>query len=182
MAIRVDMSKRSKGGAPVPDGDYLAEVVSVVEGESSQKKSPQLQVQLEVSDGPYKGGRMIDFLPLSEASAFRIADFLYACGVDEESEVDVEPESFARLDAEGNEVQEQGSIVQVRKVTTEENDPSAPGGKRKRIRLYYSRPASAETQEEAAEEPAAAPAPKPAIKKAAPAAPAKAPGKVRVKA
>lgn len=189
-SVRVNMDARSKGGAPVPDGDYLCEVVSIADGQSSQKKSPQLNVQLEVADGPYKGGRLLDFLPMTEASAFRSADFFYALGVDEPGENDIDTDSFSRLDAEGNEIQEQGALVQVRKTTTEEKD--GMGELRKRIRLYYSRPQvteGAEATEEASEEaPAksAVSAPKPAIKKAAPAAPAapaKAVGrKVRVQA
>lgn len=174
--IRVNMDARSKGGVPVPDGDYLCEVVSVVDGQSSQKKSPQLNVQLEVADGPYKGGRLLDFLPMTDASAFRSADFFYALGVEEPGENDIDTDSFSRLDAEGNEIQEQGSLVQVRKTTTEEKDGN--GEIRKRIRLYYSRVPveSQEATEEVAEEAptkAAVAAPKPAIKKAAPAAPAK---------
>lgn len=180
--IRINMDKRSKGGAPVPDGDYVCEIVSIAESESSQKKSPQLNVQLEVIEGPYKGGRLLDFLPMTEASGFRSADLFYAAGVDEPGESDIDTDTFCRTDAEGNEIQEQGSIVGVRKTSSEEKD--AQGELRKRIRLYYSR-AVADVSEGAAEESAeeAAPvvAPKPAIKKAL-AVPAKPAGKVKVKA
>jgi hypothetical protein len=178
--VRVNMDKRSKGGIPLPDGDYVCEVVQAVDGESSQKKSPQLNVTLEViSPEQYAGSRMIDFLPLTEAAAFRAADFIYACGVDEPGENDVDTDQFSRLDAEGNETQEKGAVVNVKRVTEEDE---YQGVKRKRARLFYSRVAGEEAaaEEEAQEAPAPV-APKPAIKKAV-AAPAKPASKLKVKA
>lgn len=182
--IRVNMDKRSKGGVPLPDGDYTCEVISAAQGESSQKKSPQLNVSLEVvTPDQYAGSKMSDFLPLSEAAAFRAADFIHACGVDEPGESDVDTSQFCRLDDEGTEVQERGVIIGVRRVTTEETD-QRDGQKRKRVRLFYSRIQAEEAPaEEAAEEAPAPVAPKPAIKKAAPAvAPAKPAKKLSVKA
>jgi len=177
--VRVNMDKRSKGGVPLPDGDYVCEVVQAVEGESSQKKSPQLNVTLEViSPEQYAGSRMVDFLPLTEAAAFRAADFIYACGVDEPGENDVDTDQFSRLDAEGNETQEKGATIGVKRVTEEDE---YNGQKRKRARLFYSRVAGEESAEEVEEAPAPAAAPKPALKKAV-VAPAKPASKLKVKA
>jgi hypothetical protein len=181
--IRVNMDKRSKGGAPLPDGDYTCEVVSAAQGESSQKKSPQLNVTLEVvTPEQYAGSRMVDFLPLSDNAAFRVADFTYACGVDEPGENDVDTAQFCRLDDEGNEVQERGAVIGVRRTTADEKD-NRDGSMRKRVRLFYSRLESEEAApEEQAEEAPAPVAPKPAIKKAVSAAPAKPAKKLSVKA
>lgn len=183
--IRVNMDARSKGGAPVPDGDYLCEVVQILEGESSQKHSPQLNITLRVAEGAHAEGKLLDFIPLSEKSAFRSADFFYACGVDEPGENDIEIESYAKLDAEGNEMQEQGAMIMVKKVT---EDDEYNGQKRKRQRLFYSRAAGTEEapaeEAEAEEAPASkSVAPKPALKKATVAvAPAKPARKITLKA
>jgi hypothetical protein len=189
--IRVNMDKRSKGGAPTPDGDYVCEVISIVEGESSQKKSPQLNVQFEVHEGAHAGGKLIDFIPMTDNSAFRSADLFWACGVDEPGESDIDTDSFSRLNADGEEVQEQGILIMIKKVTQDETD-KVSGETRKRIRLFYSRyngeggvPAAEGEAEEAAPEakPAAAPAgaPKPAIGKK-PVGRPPGPGKVKIKA
>ena len=174
--IRVNMARASKGGAPIPDGDYLCEVVSLVEGESSQKHSPQLNVQLEIHDGPLAGGKMVDFISMSEKSDWRVANFFKACGqevplVDESEEVNIDLDTYSRLNADGDEVQEQGALVMVTKRTSDEDD-RVTGEKRRRINLYYTRPegtnGQAEEAEAEAEEAPAPPArpagaPKPAL-------------------
>jgi hypothetical protein len=157
------MDTRSKGGAPVPDGDYLAEVVSIVDGESSQKKSPQLNVQMEVHEGPHKGGRLLDFIPMSENSAFRSANFFWACGVDEPGESDIDTDSISRLNADGDEVNAEGALIRVKKVT--QDDPSAKNGKR--ISLFYSRVEQADASEAETEAEAEVEAPAPAPVKVA---------------
>jgi hypothetical protein len=178
--ISVDMNQKSEfqGGA-VPDGDYVCEVLSITEGKSRVQGSPQLNVIMEILEPEgYQGLRLFDFLPLSDAAMFRRADFFFACGIQDEGEVDVDTDALCRETEEGEQLNENGVTISVRKSTQpDRDDPN-----RKRIRMNYS-PLDAEEapEEEVQEEPEPEPEPeeekprRPARRSAAPKPPAKKP-------
>jgi hypothetical protein len=161
--IRVDFAQASKGGIPVPDGEYICEVVQIVEAESSRSKSPQLHVTLEVAEGPAKGGKITDFMPLADGAMWRRANLFRACGFDEEGEADVNTDDICRLNEEGDAIAEQGAMITVRKQTSVEE---FEGKERRRVNLQFYRLATAEGAAPAAPAPASKPSisKKPAVK------------------
>lgn len=152
--VGVNMDEKSTKRSIVPDGTYVVEVLSIEEGQSSQKKSPQLNVTFEVLEGPFEGEKLYDFIPLSVE--FRKADFFFAAGIDNTGDVEVDTDALARETVEGEPLNEQGSVLQVRKTT----QPEEYNGKKvNSIRLFYDRVAE-ETEEETPAPKAAAAAPK----------------------
>tara|TARA_Y100000310_G_scaffold326154_1_gene390669 strand:+ start:978 stop:1487 length:510 start_codon:yes stop_codon:yes gene_type:complete len=138
--LNINLKARSKnpGGPSLPDGRYTVEVVKAFESVSSVKKSPQLNVEFEVHDGEWAGARMLDFIPLTEAAAFRSADFFWACGYEEagdSDEMEIDLDEMVRLDKDDNKMNEEGAVLQITRRTVE--DAKAPNGKR--IKLWYDR-------------------------------------------
>ena len=81
--VRVDMAAKSERRA-VPDGNYVAELIQIVEGVSSLKQSPQLNVTMEIIEPEALAGlTLLDFLPKTDLSMFRRADFFFACGIED---------------------------------------------------------------------------------------------------
>ena len=133
--LTINLKSRSKnpGGVSLPDGTYIVEVVKAYESVSSVKKSPQLNV------GEWEHATMLDFIPLTEAAAFRSADFFWACGFeepeDDAEEMEIDLDEIVRLNKDGEKANEEGALLQIRRKTMP--DPKAPNGKR--IRLWYDR-------------------------------------------
>jgi len=151
VTLNVNMSKKSDSRGPmVPDGPYVCEVVSILEGESSRSRSPQLNVTMEVLEpSEWKGSTILDFLPLTEASEFRRADFFAACGVANDSEVEIDTDEFAREDADGNQLNEQGATISILKKTSKGTGPEG----KDQIRIYYNRAQEAPKSDSSASKP-----------------------------
>ena len=82
--LNVNLTKRSESkGTMVPDGKYTVEVAKAFLGKSKVKRVDQIEVHLEVvSPEEWVGSTIMEFLPLSEASEWKRADFFHACGFD----------------------------------------------------------------------------------------------------
>lgn len=142
MKLRANLGNRSKGGDVAPDGDYIAEVLRVEEGLSKVKKSEQLFVELEVAEGPFKGSSIKDYIPLASNCEFRVSNFLYACGFEGDSDIEVETSDIARYDGD-RQVNNEGAFVKIRKT-------SEKVGEKTYARVSYFRPESPKPVESAA--------------------------------
>jgi len=72
--------KDTVGGYVAP-GRYAVVIEDAEQGESSQKKTPQLTVWLRVVGSEYDGTTLVDNLYLTDASMFRVVGFLQALGI-----------------------------------------------------------------------------------------------------
>jgi hypothetical protein len=79
----VDFSKDTSedGRRRFPEGDYKVKVVSHKTGESKEKGTPFVQVNLEITEGKYKGDKVSDRLYMTDGSLWRVRSFLEAMGV-----------------------------------------------------------------------------------------------------
>ena len=77
----VDFSGVESGGRAVPDGEYLLEVVSIEEKESSEGNA-YLAWKWKVSDGAYKGASIYDNTSLKPTALWRLKTLLECLGVD----------------------------------------------------------------------------------------------------
>lgn len=82
MAV-IDFSQDvSGGGVMLPSASYKMRVMGWQKGHSKNKGTPQLEVRLVVTEGPYEGVTFIDRMPMTDASAWRVVKFVARCGVD----------------------------------------------------------------------------------------------------
>ena len=81
--IPVDFSKDESEGRRkrYPEGDYHVKYVSFKTGRSKDKDTPYVRVTFEVLDGKKKGAKVTDDLYLTDASLWRIRNFLEAMEV-----------------------------------------------------------------------------------------------------
>ena len=77
----VDFSGVESGGRAVPDGEYLLEVVSIEEKESSEGNA-YLAWKWKVSDGAYKGASIYDNTSLKSTALWRLKTLLECLGVE----------------------------------------------------------------------------------------------------
>jgi len=143
MKIKVDMSA-SKGNSETqyaPDGQYVVEVFSISESESKTKKTPQMVIELSVAEGPYKGQKIMDYIPLVAACQFRIANFLKACGVENEDTIELDTDMLAKF-SDGKMINQNGAMLKATQKTTGE-------GQQKNRNVYYGRLAEEKPKQEA---------------------------------
>lgn len=62
-------------------GDYAAKIIKAVAGESSEKKTPQVMVTFQITDGKYKGKKSNDAFYLTKNALWRFRNLLEAAGV-----------------------------------------------------------------------------------------------------
>lgn len=77
----VDFSGVESGGRAVPDGEYLLEVISIEEKESSEGNA-YLAWKWKVADGTYKGATIYDNTSLKSTALWRLKTLLECLGVD----------------------------------------------------------------------------------------------------
>jgi hypothetical protein len=77
----VDFSGVESGGRAVPDGEYLLEVSSIEEKESSEGNA-YLAWKWKVADGAYKGATIYDNTSLKSTALWRLKTLLECLGVD----------------------------------------------------------------------------------------------------
>lgn len=79
----------AKGDRPLPKpGVYRCKIVSCVDAKPSGKDR-RLEVQYEVTEGDHKGFKLYDYINLeSEAAAWKLAQFIKACGLPESGNLD----------------------------------------------------------------------------------------------
>ena len=82
-----------KGPEPVPAGDYILEVMTATPG-VSKAGNDKISMRFRIASGPYEGRNVFDNLTFTEASLFRIKQFMVAAGYDPDFEGEVEPEDF----------------------------------------------------------------------------------------
>lgn len=80
----IDWNKESenKEYVVVPEGTYLVKVLSHEYCVSKQKQTPQIKWSYEIIDGPFKGKKLSDWHVLLETTLWKIAGFVFNCGVD----------------------------------------------------------------------------------------------------
>lgn len=136
--LNVNLTKRSDSkGTMVPDGKYTVEVAKAFLGKSKVKRVDQIEVHLEVvSPEEWVGSTIMEFLPLSEASEWKRADFFHACGFDsdENEPVAIDTDEIARWDENGEVLNEQGALLDITKKTVKDSEGKS------RIRLWFARP------------------------------------------
>lgn len=78
----------SKGDRPVPKpGVYRCKIISCVDAKP-ENKDRRLEVQYEILEGDSKGYRLYDYIVFSEASEWKLAQFIRACGLPDKGALD----------------------------------------------------------------------------------------------
>jgi hypothetical protein len=83
-ASYVKTAEESGFGEPAPLGTYTVQILSAEAGESSNKKTPQIQIKMKITEGPHAGKRPTHFAPCiykSEGSAGMFIGSLAAVGI-----------------------------------------------------------------------------------------------------
>lgn len=85
-----------------PSGTYRCRVNGWEFGESSKKKTKQVRIKTSIEvEGNWKP--YTEFIPLTDASAWKIGNFIHACGVNMKGKLDTDGALFANvLDALDN--------------------------------------------------------------------------------
>lgn len=78
----LDFTGVETGGKAVPDGNWLAEVVSVEEKEGSESGEPYLKWKWKVKEGPGKGGAVYDNTSLQPQALWKLRGLLESLGFD----------------------------------------------------------------------------------------------------
>jgi hypothetical protein len=79
-----------------PSGTYRAQVLDWEFGESSVKKTKQVRVKMEIMvDG--KGKPYTEFIPITDASAWKVGNLIAACGVIMGGKLDTDSALFQQV-------------------------------------------------------------------------------------
>lgn len=79
---KLDFTGVETGGKAVPDGNYLAEVVSVEEKEGNESGEPYLAWKWKILEGPGKGATVYDNTSLQPQALWRLRGMLESMGFD----------------------------------------------------------------------------------------------------
>lgn len=88
---------KSSSREPVPAGMYKVRILSYEHGHSSKKGTPQITWKVEIIDGEQQGQPLWDRTMMVEASLWRLANLLGACGLDFPADVDTDSPFFTTI-------------------------------------------------------------------------------------
>ena len=81
----------------LPTDIYPAVITNIEEKTGKTSGQPYLNIEMTVSEGDYEGRKLFGMVSFSPKAAFKVKEFLIACGVDAEElggNYDVEPEDY----------------------------------------------------------------------------------------
>jgi hypothetical protein len=81
MSIDFTDTEAYQGSGPVPEGQYLAQVVETKETRSLNKGTPGIEVKFEIVGGPEAGRNLFDTLWVTQKAAGRVKWCLEAAGI-----------------------------------------------------------------------------------------------------
>lgn len=77
-----DAKSGGGGGARVPEGDYKAKIIKAKKGEAKSSGNTMITWTLKITEGKYKGKKIVDRTVLQPNSLFRLRNLLECLGVD----------------------------------------------------------------------------------------------------
>ena len=88
---------RPSNSEPVPVATYKVRLLNYEHGHSSNKGTPQITWKSEIIDGEFEGRQVRDVTYMGEASLWRVANLLGACGLDFPEGIDTDSPFFNTL-------------------------------------------------------------------------------------
>ena len=81
----------------IPTDVYAAVITGIEEKLGKTSKLPYLNIELTISEGEYEGRKLWGMVSFSPKAAFKVKEFLLACGLAEEDlggQMDIDPEEY----------------------------------------------------------------------------------------
>ena len=92
--VVIDFTGVESGGAKVPADDYAFKVAKCVMGESKSSGNPMVVFTFEITQGKYKGKKLIERATLTKESLWKLKNILEALGIEVSGRSRINPESY----------------------------------------------------------------------------------------